>query len=147
MVAAEQAISAIYSVKKPETTWAADFRVAQALLETGNFRWGHDSRRWNLAGVKKGGNVGDEPVDFEIPPTPEAGGHMQANHGRAYALNPAVKPVHARYADAFAAQKARGYPVIKIGQLGKGIWATDPDYAVKIKAILGEMEQLGGIMG
>jgi flagellum-specific peptidoglycan hydrolase FlgJ len=30
--------------------------------------------------------------------------------------------------------------------LGKGIWATDPDYAVKIKAILAEMEQLGGVM-
>jgi hypothetical protein len=45
MVAAEQAISAIYSVKKPETTWAADFRVAQALLESGNVRWGYASRR------------------------------------------------------------------------------------------------------
>jgi flagellum-specific peptidoglycan hydrolase FlgJ len=71
---------------------------------------------------------------------------MQANHGRAYALKPAVKLVHARYADAYAAHTARGYPVTEIGQLGKGIWATDPDYAVKIKVILAEMEQLRGVM-
>ena len=121
MVAAEKAI---YSVEEPETTWAADFRAAQAILETGNFRWGGDSKMWYLAGIKKGGIVGDEPKDFEVLPTPHSGAHMQANLGRAYALKPAVEPVHARYADAYAAQKARGYPVTKISQLGKGIWAT-----------------------
>jgi N-acetyl-anhydromuramyl-L-alanine amidase AmpD len=83
MESAEAAISAIYAIPSPETAWAPDVRAAQAILETGNFRWGGDSKRWNLAGIKKGGQVDDEPKDFEVPPTPEAGAHMQANHCRA----------------------------------------------------------------
>jgi hypothetical protein len=124
MVAAEKAISAIYSVEEPETTWAADFRAAQAILETGNFRWGGDSKMRYLAGIKKGApacGVGGTPT-FSDPSSTIP--HMQANHSWAYALKPAVERVHARYADAYAAQKARGYPVTKISQLGKGIWAT-----------------------
>lgn len=44
----------------------ADVRAAQMLLETNGLRYGGDSRPWNLAGIEKGGPVGDEPGDFEL---------------------------------------------------------------------------------
>jgi hypothetical protein len=37
-----------------------------------------------LAGIKKGVAVGDEPKDFEVPPTPYAGVKMHLNHMAAY---------------------------------------------------------------
>lgn len=139
-----QAIRAIYNVPEPKSAWAPDVRTAQMLIETGNLNYGHDSRPWNLAGIKKGGIVGDEPIDFEVPKTPEAGAHMQANHGRAYGLKPAVAPAHARYSDAYAAQRSRGKPITKISELGGGIWATDPTYARKIRSLLDQMEAMSG---
>jgi hypothetical protein len=39
------------------------------MLETGYGRYGDDSKPWNMAGIKKGGIVGAEPDDFEVPPT------------------------------------------------------------------------------
>lgn len=85
MVAAEKATSAIYVVEKPETTWAAEFRAAQAILEIGKFRWGGESKRCNLDSIEKGGIVEDGSENFGVPPTPQAGAHMQANHSWAYA--------------------------------------------------------------
>jgi hypothetical protein len=85
MVAAEKGTSAMYSVEKPETTWAAEFRAAQAILETGKFRWGGDSKRCNLDSIERGGIVDDGSENFEVPPTPQAGAHMQAYDGWAYA--------------------------------------------------------------
>jgi flagellum-specific peptidoglycan hydrolase FlgJ len=41
--------------------------IAQAVLETGYGRYGGDSKPWNMAGIKKGDAVGDEPKDFEVP--------------------------------------------------------------------------------
>ncbi|MDQ3236832.1 MAG: glucosaminidase domain-containing protein, partial [Actinomycetota bacterium] len=48
---------------------APDVLVAQAMIETGYGRYGGDSRPWNMAGIKKGGIVGDTPKDFERPKT------------------------------------------------------------------------------
>ena len=43
-----------------------DVLVAQAILETGKGHYGGDSRPWNMAGIKRGGAVGDGPLQFEL---------------------------------------------------------------------------------
>ena len=48
---------------------------------------------------------------------------------------PIGKP-HDRYYDARAAQKARGYWIRRVDQLGGGIWATDTTYDNKIQNVL-----------
>ena len=63
---------------------APDVLVAQAMIETGYGRYGGDSRPWNMAGIKKGGIVGDAPKDFERPKTPYGGARMHVNHMAAY---------------------------------------------------------------
>jgi len=63
---------------------APDVLVAQAMIETGYGRYGGDSRPWNMAGIKKGGIVGDAPKDFERPKTPYGGVRMHVNHMAAY---------------------------------------------------------------
>lgn len=145
MARAKEMADAMYSVKGLKTTWAADVRFGRALLETGNFHYGHDSVWPNPSGIKKsakerGGPVGDDPIDFLVPASAAEGAHVDANHCRAYSLKDALPPVHGRYADAYAAQKARGWALTKISQLGGGIWATDPHYAAKIRAIMDEMD-------
>ncbi|HZY66116.1 MAG TPA: hypothetical protein VFE21_09580 [Rubrobacteraceae bacterium] len=57
----------------PRAGIAPDVLVAQAILETGRGHYGGDSKPWNMAGIKKGGNVGDAPSDFERPATPREG--------------------------------------------------------------------------
>ncbi len=116
-----------------------DFLVAQAMLETGYGRYGGDSRPWNMAGIKKGGNVGDSPRDFERPKTARQGVRMHVNHMAAYTNRRTLGKPHDRYYDARAAQKSRGYWVKRISQLGNGVWATDPNYAPKIRRILNGM--------
>ena len=59
----------IYYELAPKRNIAPDVLIAQAMLETGYGRYGGDSKPWNMAGIKKGGIVGDEPKDFEVPPT------------------------------------------------------------------------------
>ena len=118
---------------------APDVLVAQAILETGCGRYGGDSRPWNMAGIKKGGIVGDEPSDFEVPRTARAGVRMHVNHMAAYTGKRPIGTPHDRYYDARAAQKSRGYWVRRISQLGSGVWATDPDYDLKIRRILNSM--------
>lgn len=123
----------------PRVGIAPDFLVAQAMVETGYGRYGGDSVPWNMAGIKKGGNVGDEPRDFERPATAYEGVRMHVNHMSAYTNRPTIGEPHARYYDARAAQRNRGYWVSRISQLGGGVWATDPAYAGKIRRILDEM--------
>ncbi|MBA2377806.1 MAG: glucosaminidase domain-containing protein [Rubrobacter sp.] len=123
----------------PRVGIAPDFLVAQAMVETGYGRYGGDSRPWNMAGIKKGGNVGDEPRDFERPATAYEGVRMHVNHMAAYTNRPTIGTPHARYYDARSAQSGRGYWVTRISQLGGGVWATDPNYAPKIRRILNEM--------
>lgn len=138
---ARAAIAAIYSVEQPQTTWAPAVRAAQSFHETGGWNYGHDSRWANMAGIKKGGDVGDEPRDFLVPATAELGAHIQAQHARAYSGKPHLKPVHARYFDAYAAQKARGWWVTRVSQLGGGIWATDELYASHLMDVIRGMQK------
>ncbi|HJQ30088.1 MAG TPA: glucosaminidase domain-containing protein [Rubrobacter sp.] len=118
---------------------APDVLVAQAIVETGRGHYGGDSRPWNMAGIKKGGVVGDDPKDFEIPPTAYEGVRMHVNHMAAYTGKRPIGKPHDRFYDARAAQKARGWWVRRISQLGNGIWATDSTYASKIRAQLDNM--------
>ena len=126
----------IYYDLAPRRNIAPDVLVAQAMVETGYGRYGGDSRPWNMAGIKKGGTVGDEPRDFERPATAYAGVRMHVNHMAAYTgLKPIGTP-HDRFYDARAAQRERGYWIRNIGQLGGGIWATDTTYDDKIRRVL-----------
>jgi len=74
----------IYYRLAPKRNIAPDVLVAQAMIETGYGRYGGDSRPWNMAGIKKGGIVGDAPKDFERPKTPYGGVRMHVNHMAAY---------------------------------------------------------------
>ncbi len=131
----------IYYRLAPRRGLAPDVLIAQAILETGRGHYGGDSRPWNMAGIKKGGRVGDAPRDFERPRTPRAGVRMHINHMAAYTGRRPIGKPHDRFYDARAAQKARGYWVRRISQLGGGVWATDPSYGRKIRRILDEMGQ------
>ena len=129
----------IYYRMAPKRNIAPDVLVAQAILETGCGRYGGDSKPWNMAGIKKGGIVGDRPRDFERPRTPRQGVRMHVNHMAAYTgKRPLGKP-HARFHDARAAQKSRGWWVRRVSHLGGGVWATDTTYSRKIRRILNGM--------
>lgn len=129
----------IYYRMAPKRNIAPDVLVAQAMIETGYGRYGGDSRPWNMAGIKKGGIVGDEPRDFERPTTPYEGVRMHVNHMAAYTGKKPIGRPHARFHDARSAQQSRGYWVRRISQLGGGVWATDPSYDTKIRRILDSM--------
>ena len=129
----------IYYKLAPQRNIAPDVLVAQAMVETGYGRYGGDSRPWNMAGIKKGGIVGDEPRDFERPATAYAGVRMHVNHMAAYTGKTPIGTPHDRYYDARAAQKSRGWWVRKVSHLGGGIWAQDPDYDAKIRRVLDGM--------
>ena len=129
----------IYYDLAPRRNIAPDVLVAQAMIETGYGRYGGDSRPWNMAGIKKGGIRGDEPRDFEVPKTAYAGVRMHVNHMAAYTGKRPIGTPHDRFYDARAAQKSRGWWVTRISHLGNGVWATDPDYAAKIRNILDRM--------
>ena len=126
----------IYYKMAPRRNIAPDVLIAQAMVETGYGRYGGDSRPWNMAGIKKGSPVGDEPRDFEKPATARAGVRMHINHMAAYTGKRPIGKPHDRYYEARAAQKARGYWIRNINQLGGGIWATDTTYDDKIRNIL-----------
>jgi len=121
---------------------APDVLVAQAIVETGRGYYGGDSRPWNMAGIKKGGVVGDEPKDFEVPPTAFEGVRMHVNHMAAYTHKRPIGEPHDRFYDARAAQKARGWWVRRISELGDGIWAADSTYARKIRYHLDKMGRM-----
>lgn len=118
---------------------APDVLVAQAMVETGYGHYGGDARPWNMAGIKKGGDVGDEPKDFERPKTARAGVRMHINHMAAYTGKKPIGKPHDRFYDARAAQKSRGWWVRRISHLGGGIWATDDNYDRKIRRVLNDM--------
>ena len=123
----------------PRRNIAPDVLAAQAIVETGRGYYGGDSKPWNMAGVKKGGAVGDGPKDFEVPPTAYQGVRMHVNHMTAYTGKRPIGKPHDRFYDARAAQKQRGWWVRRISQLGDGIWATDSSYASKIQNHLDDM--------
>lgn len=123
----------------PKIGIAPDVLVAQSILETGRGHYGGDSKPWNMAGIKKGGVVGDEPRDFERPATPREGVRMHVNHMAAYTGKKPIGKPHDRFYDARAAQKNRGSWVTRISDLGGGAWATDPGYSKKIRSILDDM--------
>jgi len=129
----------IYYDMAPRRNIAPDVLVAQAIVETGCGRYGGDSRPWNMAGIKKGGIVGDEPRDFERPDSAREGVRMHINHMAAYTGKKPIGEPHDRYYDARAAQQNRGYWVRRISQLGSGVWATDPNYARAIRGHLNGM--------
>ena len=74
----------IYYRLAPRRNIAPDVLVAQAIVETGRGHYGGDSRPWNMAGIKKGGEVGDAPKDFERPESAFEGVRMHVNHMAAY---------------------------------------------------------------
>jgi hypothetical protein len=129
----------LYYRLAPRRNIRPDVLVAQAILETGRGHYRGDSKPWNMAGIKKGGAVGDRPRDFEAPKTPRAGVRMHVNHMAAYTGKRPIGRPHNRYHDARAAQKGRGWWVRRVSQLGDGVWATDPHYAGKIRRILNAM--------
>ena len=126
----------IYYRMAPRRNIAPDVLIAQAMVETGYGRYGGDARPWNLAGIKKGGKVGDAPKDFERPKTPRGGVRMHINHMAAYTGKRPIGKPHDRFYDARAAQKSRGWWVRRIDHLGNGIWAADPNYDDKIRRVL-----------
>ena len=132
----------IYYRLAPKRNIAPDVLVAQAIVETGRGHYGGDSRPWNMAGIKKGGVVGDAPKDFERPETAFEGVRMHVNHMAAYTHKRPIGEPHDRFYDARAAQKARGWWVRRISQLGNGIWAGDPTYARKIRHQLDNMGRM-----
>ncbi|WP_162924711.1 glucosaminidase domain-containing protein [Rubrobacter indicoceani] len=125
----------------PKVGIAPDVLVAQSMVETGYGRYGGDAKPWNMAGIKKGGSVGDEPRDFERPKNAYQGVRMHVNHMAAYTNRKTVGKPHDRYYDAKSAQGSRGYWVRRVSQLGGGIWAVDPEYSGKIQRILDEMSR------
>jgi flagellum-specific peptidoglycan hydrolase FlgJ len=129
----------IYYRLAPRRNIAPEVLVAQAIVETGRGYYGGDSKPWNMAGIKKGGAVGDGPKDFEVPPTAYQGVRMHVNHMAAYTGKRPIGKPHDRFYDARAAQKQRGWWVRRISQLGDGIWATDSTYASKIQNHLDNM--------
>jgi Mannosyl-glycoprotein endo-beta-N-acetylglucosaminidase len=129
----------IYYRLAPRRNIAPEALVAQAIVETGRGYYGGDSKPWNMAGIKKGGAVGDGPKDFEVPPTAYQGVRMHVNHMAAYTGKRPIGKPHDRFYDARAAQKQRGWWVRRISQLGDGIWATDSTYASKIQNHLDNM--------
>ncbi len=129
----------LYYRLAPRRNIRPEVLVAQAILETGKGHYRGDSKPWNMAGIKKGGAVGDRPRDFEVPKTPRAGVRMHVNHMAAYTGKRPIGRPHDRYHDARAAQKGRGWWVRRVSQLGGGVWATDPHYAGKIRRILNAM--------
>jgi len=126
----------IYYKMAPRRNIAPDVLIAQAMVETGYGHYGGDSKPWNMAGIKKGGIVGDEPRDFEKPATARAGVRMHINHMAAYTGKKPIGTPHDRFYDAREAQDRRGYWVRNIGQLGGGVWATDTSYDDKIRNVL-----------
>jgi hypothetical protein len=74
---------------------APDVLVAQAIVETGRGYYGGVSKPWNMAGIKKGGaDRGDDPKDFEVPPTAYEGVRMHVNHMAAYTgKRPIARPL------------------------------------------------------
>jgi flagellum-specific peptidoglycan hydrolase FlgJ len=129
----------LYYEIAPRRNIAPDVLVAQAIIETGCGRYGGDSKPWNMAGIKKGGIVGDEPKDFEVPRTARQGVRMHVNHMAAYTGKSPIGTPHDRFYDARAAQRSRGYWVRNISQLGGGVWAVDPNYDTKIRRTLDAM--------
>lgn len=129
----------IYYKMAPRRNIAPDVLIAQAILETGRGHYTGDSKPWNMAGIKKGGDVGDDPKDFEVPKTAREGVRMHINHMAAYTGKKPIGEPHDRFYDARAAQERRGWWVRRVSQLGNGVWATDPDYAEKIHRILNGM--------
>src|SRR5215207_2990580 len=132
----------IYYRLAPRRNIAPEVLVAQSIVETGRGYFGGVSKPWNMAGIKKGGaDRGDDPKDFEVPPTAYEGVRMHVNHMAAYTGKRPIGKPHDRFYDARAAQKARGWWVRRISQLGNGIWATDSRYAGKIRNQLDNMDR------
>ena len=130
----------IYYRLAPRRYVAPEVLVAQSIVETGRGYYGGDSKPWNMAGIKKGGaDRGDDPRDFEVPPSAYQGVRMHVNHMAAYTGKMPIGEPHDRFYDARAAQKQREWWVRRISQLGDGIWATDPTYASKIQNHLDNM--------
>jgi flagellum-specific peptidoglycan hydrolase FlgJ len=131
----------IYYRLAPRRNIAPEVLVAQAIVETGRGYYGGDSKPWNMAGIKKGGPVGDDPKDFEVPLTAYEGVRMHVNHMAAYTGKRPIGEPHDRFYDARAAQERRRWWVRRISQLGDGIWAEDPTYASKIR---NHLDNMGG---
>jgi flagellum-specific peptidoglycan hydrolase FlgJ len=130
----------IYYRLAPRRNIAPEVLVAQSIVETGRGYYGGVSKPWNMAGIKKGGaDRGDDPKDFEVPPSAYEGVRMHVNHMAAYTGKRPVGKPQDRFYDARAAQKQRGWWVRRISQLGDGIWAEDPTYASKIRNHLDNM--------
>lgn len=138
--AASSAINMVDPIYKyaPQRGIAPDVLSIQMGHETGWGHYGGASRAYNPAGIKKAGNRGDAPHDFEVPSTPDEGARMLVNHWCAVLDKLPIGTPHARFNEARAVYKTRS-EISKISQLGRGNWATDPLYAPKLKDHLDEL--------
>jgi len=117
----------IYYRLAPRRNIAPEVLVAQSIVETGRGYYRGVSKPWNMAGIKKGGAYrGDDPKDFEVPPTAYEGVRMHVNHMAAYTGKRSIGQPHDRFYDARAAQKQREWWVRRISQVGDGIWPKAP---------------------
>jgi hypothetical protein len=123
----------------PRRNIAPDVLIAQAIVETGRGYYGGDSKPWNMAGIKKGGPVGDDPKDFEVPPTAYEGVRMHINHMAAYTGKRPIGKPHDRFYEARAAQTQRSVLDMSIIQLGDAILSSEHTYASKIRNHLDNM--------
>src|SRR4028119_1381869 len=77
-----------------------------------------------MAGIKKGGLVGDEPCDFEKPATARAGVRMHINHMAAYTGKRPIGKPHNRFYDARAAPAPRAAEHPARSTAGSGCTST-----------------------
>ena len=109
-------------------------------LETGFGTYRGAARHYNPAGIKKAGATGDAPEDFEVPPNADEGARMLVNHWIAVLQLP-DEPIGIPHECYYVARKVyASKPLIRhISQLGNGNWATDPQYAAKLRGLLDEL--------
>jgi len=124
---------------------AGDLAFIQAIVETGWFRFGGavPGNANNFGGI---GAVDSAPQRFNRFPTARLGVRGQIHHLRAYA-DPRVTPQ--RLSRPLASP--RFHLVVPKGKaprwsvMGRGNWATDPQYGMKILRLYGEMLRHAGV--
>jgi Mannosyl-glycoprotein endo-beta-N-acetylglucosaminidase len=126
-----------------------DIAFAQAIVETGWFRYGGQVQCWqnNFGGIgaTDGGAAG---ASF---PSADTGVRAQIQHLRAYADSTATSctqpPLHTPCADPrFDLVNPKG-KAPTWNQMGNGNWATDPNYAAKVINLYNQMRAYAGLPG
>jgi hypothetical protein len=126
-----------------------DIAFAQALVETGWFRYGGQVQCWqnNFGGI----GATDGGAGGASFPNADTGVRAQIQHLRAYADSTATSctqpPLHTPCADPrfdFVNPKGKA-PTWN--QMGNGNWATDPNYGAKVINLYNQMRAYAGLPG